>query len=100
MTRSSLERRDTIQEVEKTGDATGITEPGSKGSLWPTLRPEGPSVFRWAVWEMAKVAKQTLADAGITAEDPAALSPHQAAMRSTDESAKPRRLPEHGPLGR
>ena len=23
---------------------------------WPTLRQEGPTVFRWAVWEMAKVA--------------------------------------------
>src|ERR1700709_2491746 len=25
---------------------------------WPTLRQEGPAVFRWAVWEMAKVAKE------------------------------------------
>lgn len=95
MTRSSLEMRDTIQEVEKTGDATGITEPGSKGSLWPTLRQEGPSVFRWAVWEMAKVAKQTLADAGITADDLAAFIPHQANMRIIDEFAKQLRLPEH-----
>ena len=27
---------------------------------WPTLRQEGPTVFRWAVWEMVKVARQAL----------------------------------------
>ena len=26
-------------------------------SPWPTLRQEGQTVFRWAVWEMAKVAR-------------------------------------------
>jgi 3-oxoacyl-[acyl-carrier-protein] synthase-3 len=25
---------------------------------WPTLRQEGPTVFRWAVWEMVKVARR------------------------------------------
>jgi len=34
-------------------------------SEWPTLVQEGQSVFRWAVWEMAKVAKQALAEAGL-----------------------------------
>ncbi|NLB47721.1 MAG: beta-ketoacyl-ACP synthase 3, partial [Microbacteriaceae bacterium] len=27
---------------------------------WPTLRQDGQSVFRWAVWQMAKVARETL----------------------------------------
>ena len=45
MTRSSIEMRNIIQEVERTGDATAIVEPGSQGSVWPTLRQEGPSVF-------------------------------------------------------
>src|SRR5699024_11436062 len=69
MTRSSLEMRDIIEEDERTGDATAITEPGSLGGIWPTLRQEGPSVFRWAVWEIAKVAKQAMPNAGVAAED-------------------------------
>lgn len=94
MTRSNIEMRDIIREVETTGDATAITEPGSKGSVWPTLRQEGPSVFRWAVWEMAKVAKQTLADAGVEAEELVAFIPHQANMRIIDEFAKQLKLPD------
>lgn len=61
---------------------------------WPTLRQEGPSVFRWAVWEMAKVARQALEVAGITADDLAAFIPHQANMRIVDEFAKQLKLPE------
>ncbi|GAA3746459.1 ketoacyl-ACP synthase III [Leifsonia bigeumensis] len=61
---------------------------------WPTLRQEGQTVFRWAVWDMAKVAKQALADAGITADDLAAFIPHQANMRIIDEFAKQLKLPE------
>lgn len=100
MTRSTIEVRNIIQEVEKTGDATAIVEPGSQGSVWPTLRQEGPSVFRWAVWEMAKVAKQTLADAGVGPEDLVAFLPHQANMRIIDEFAKQLKLPEHVAIGR
>ncbi|SFR36192.1 beta-ketoacyl-ACP synthase III [Microbacterium azadirachtae] len=61
---------------------------------WPTLRQEGPTVFRWAVWEMAKVAKQALEQAGIEASDLAAFIPHQANMRIIDEFAKQLKLPE------
>ena len=61
---------------------------------WPTLRQEGPSVFRWAVWDMAKVAKEALVTAGITADDLAAFIPHQANMRIIDEFAKQLGLPE------
>ncbi|GAA3646125.1 beta-ketoacyl-ACP synthase III [Microbacterium marinilacus] len=61
---------------------------------WPTLRQEGPTVFRWAVWEMAKVAKQALEAAGVTADDLAAFIPHQANMRIVDEFAKQLGLPE------
>lgn len=63
-------------------------------SQWPTLRQEGQTVFRWAVWDMAKVAKQALAAAGITSEDLAAFIPHQANMRIIDEFAKQLKLPE------
>ena len=60
---------------------------------WPTLRREGQTVFRWAVWDMAKVAKQALDAAGITAADLAAFIPHQANMRIIDEFAKQLKLP-------
>jgi 3-oxoacyl-[acyl-carrier-protein] synthase-3 len=61
---------------------------------WPTLRQEGQTVFRWAVWDMAKVAKQALDAAGITPADLAAFIPHQANMRIIDEFAKQLKLPE------
>ena len=61
---------------------------------WPTLRQDGQTVFRWAVWEMAKVAKQALAASGITVDDLAAFVPHQANMRIIDEFAKLLKLPE------
>ncbi|MFM9481445.1 3-oxoacyl-ACP synthase, partial [Streptomyces scabiei] len=41
-------------------DAVGmnhtLTEFRDGVAPWPTLRQEGPTVFRWAVWEMVKVA--------------------------------------------
>jgi len=61
---------------------------------WPTLRQEGQTVFRWAVWDMAKVAKQALEVAGVEASDLAAFIPHQANMRIVDEFAKQLGLPE------
>jgi 3-oxoacyl-[acyl-carrier-protein] synthase-3 len=61
---------------------------------WPTLRQEGQTVFRWAVWDMAKVAKEALEVAGITANDLAAFIPHQANMRIIDEFAKLLDLPD------
>jgi 3-oxoacyl-[acyl-carrier-protein] synthase III len=67
---------------------------------WPTLRQEGQTVFRWAVWEMAKVAQRALDAAGITADDLAAFVPHQANMRIIDELAKQLKLPAHVAIGR
>jgi 3-oxoacyl-[acyl-carrier-protein] synthase-3 len=66
-----------------------------KGDVdWPTLRQEGQTVFRWAVWEMAKVAKRALDEAGITSAQLAAFIPHQANMRIIDEFAKQLALPD------
>jgi 3-oxoacyl-[acyl-carrier-protein] synthase III len=79
-------------------DAVGMT-----GSLlnfrdgtgsWPTLVQEGQSVFRWAVWEMVKVAKQALEVAGVKPEELSALVTHQANERIIDEMAKQLALPE------
>ncbi|PSL39392.1 3-oxoacyl-[acyl-carrier-protein] synthase III [Labedella gwakjiensis] len=69
-------------------------------AVWPTLRQEGQTVFRWAVWEMAKVAQQAIDEAGITADDLAAFIPHQANMRIIDEFAKQLKLPEHVAIAR
>ncbi|NEM90319.1 beta-ketoacyl-ACP synthase III [Galbitalea soli] len=67
---------------------------------WPTLRQEGQTVFRWAVWDMAKVAQRALDAAGITSDDLAAFIPHQANMRIIDEFAKQLKLPAHVVIGR
>jgi 3-oxoacyl-[acyl-carrier-protein] synthase-3 len=67
---------------------------------WPTLRQEGQTVFRWAVWEMAKVAKRALDEAGITSDQLAAFIPHQANMRIIDEFAKQLALPESVAIAR
>ena len=61
---------------------------------WPTLVQEGQSVFRWAVWEMVKVAKEALEVAGVKPEELAALVTHQANERIIDEMAKQLALPE------
>ena len=64
------------------------------GAPWPTLRQDGPTVFRWAVWEMAKKAREALDAAGIEPGDLAAFIPHQANMRIIDEFAKQLKLPD------
>ncbi|MGJ0204579.1 beta-ketoacyl-ACP synthase 3 [Leucobacter sp. gxy201] len=61
---------------------------------WPTLRQDGQTVFRWAVWEMAKVARRTLEVSGVEPGELAAFIPHQANMRIIDEFAKQLKLPD------
>ncbi len=63
-------------------------------AAWPTLRQDGPTVFRWAVWEMAKVARSALEAAGIEPGDLGAFIPHQANLRIIDEFARQLRLPD------
>lgn len=63
------------------------------GAEQPTIRQEGQTVFRWAVWEMVNVAKRALEAAGISADQLAAFVPHQANMRIIDEFAKQLGLP-------
>ena len=85
-------------------DAVGmnhtLTEFRDGVAPWPTLRQEGPTVFRWAVWEMVKVARQALEEAGVQASDLAAFVPHQANMRIIDEFAKQLKLPDSVVIGR
>ncbi|MFG2904816.1 beta-ketoacyl-ACP synthase III [Kitasatospora sp. NPDC048286] len=67
---------------------------------WPALKMDGQPVFRWAVWEMAKVAQQALDAAGITADQLGAFIPHQANMRITDAMIKALKLPDSVPVAR
>ncbi|GAA2504302.1 ketoacyl-ACP synthase III [Streptomyces thermolineatus] len=67
---------------------------------FPAITQEGQAVFRWAVWEMAKVAQQALDAAGITAADLDVFIPHQANMRIIDSMIKALKLPEHVAVAR
>ena len=70
------------------------------GNTWPTLRQEGASVFKWAVWQMAPVADKAMAAAGVTAQDIEVFIPHQANMRIIDQMIKQLKLPESVVIGR
>ncbi|MET3718561.1 MULTISPECIES: beta-ketoacyl-ACP synthase III [unclassified Arthrobacter] len=94
MTRSMLDVRDlsmAARQSDESGDFALLEE---AQELYPTLRQDGQTVFRWAVWEMAKMAAQALEAAGVKAEDLVAFIPHQANMRIIDEMAKKLKLPE------
>lgn len=73
---------------------------GGQPEKFPALRQEGQTVFRWAVFEMAKVAQQALDAAGITADQLDAFIPHQANMRIIDSMIKALKLPEHVAIAR
>ncbi|WP_066944443.1 ketoacyl-ACP synthase III [Streptomyces lushanensis] len=61
---------------------------------FPAITQEGQAVFRWAVFEMAKVAQQALDAAGISSEDLDVFIPHQANMRIIDSMVKTLKLPD------
>ena len=61
---------------------------------WPDIAQEGQRVFRWAVYEVANVAKKAIEAAGIKSEDLGAFIPHQANERIIDSLAKSIELPE------
>src|SRR3954454_546469 len=66
----------------------------------PHLVMQGNAVFRWAVYEMAKTAQETLDPSGITVEDLDVFVPHQANMRIIDAMARAMKLPEHVRIAR
>ncbi len=59
---------------------------------------EGTSVFRWAAFEMGKVATQALERAGVAMEDLGAFIPHQANGRINEVIARSIKLPESVPV--
>ncbi|MEZ0091674.1 beta-ketoacyl-ACP synthase III [Streptacidiphilus sp. EB129] len=101
-------QKDVISQTEawdtafgKPDAVNGAGEAAAEGhGKWPALRMEGQTVFRWAVWDMAKVAQQALDAAGITADQLGAFIPHQANMRITDAMIKALKLPDSVPVAR
>jgi 3-oxoacyl-[acyl-carrier-protein] synthase III len=79
---------------DKVGMTNSLIDFRDGKAPWPTLVQEGQSVFRWAVWEMAKVAAEALEAAGLEVSDLAALVTHQANERIIDELAKQLGVPE------
>lgn len=86
-------RADTIGQTQDWQDAV-------KAGQWPTLRQEGPTVYKWASFQMAPVARQAMAAAGVTADQIQAFVPHQANMRIIDQLIKQLKLPEGIAVGR
>ncbi|MEU6483968.1 ketoacyl-ACP synthase III [Streptomyces sp. NPDC046887] len=82
------------------GDASKLPLDGRGEVKFPAITQEGQAVFRWAVFEMAKVAQQALDAAGITAADLDVFIPHQANMRIIDSMVKTLKLPEHVTVAR
>lgn len=67
---------------------------------WPTLRQDGPTVFKWASFQMAPIAAKAMAEAGVTADDIQVFVPHQANTRIIDQVVKQLGLPETVVVGR
>ncbi|MCX2971244.1 MULTISPECIES: ketoacyl-ACP synthase III [Streptomyces] len=74
--------------------------PAEQVGKFPAIRQEGQTVFRWAVYEMAKVAQQALDAAGLTAQELDVFIPHQANLRIIDSMVKTLGLPEHVAVAR
>ncbi|MDT3400043.1 ketoacyl-ACP synthase III [Streptomyces sp. B1866] len=73
---------------------------GGQDLPFPALTQEGQAVFRWAVYEMAKVAQTALAEAGVSVADLDVFIPHQANMRIIDSMVKTLKLPDHVTVAR
>ena len=78
--------------IRQTHSWTELREDPSLG--WPTLRQDGPTVFKWASFQMAPVAEKAMAEAGVTAQDIQVFIPHQANMRIIDQMKKQLGLPD------
>jgi 3-oxoacyl-[acyl-carrier-protein] synthase-3 len=92
---SDGEQFDLIRQKEDWRDVVEQERPSM-----PHLVMQGNAVFRWAAFEMAKVAQQTLDRSGISADDLDVFVPHQANMRIIDAMARSMKLPERVKIAR
>ncbi|GAA3888021.1 beta-ketoacyl-ACP synthase III [Streptomyces sedi] len=84
--------------IEQTASWLELRE--DPGRSFPALTMRGQQVFRWAVYEMAKAARDALDVAGVTADQLDAFVPHQANLRIVEALAKAIGLPENVPIAR
>jgi 3-oxoacyl-[acyl-carrier-protein] synthase III len=92
---SDGEQFDLIRQREDWRDVLASDNP-----RMPHMLMQGNAVFRWAAFEMAKVAQEALDRAGITVDDLDVFVPHQANMRITDAMARALKLPPHVAIAR
>jgi 3-oxoacyl-[acyl-carrier-protein] synthase III len=92
---SDGEQSDLIRQREDWRDVVASENP-----RMPHLTMQGNAVFRWAAFEMAKVAHETLDRTGISVEDLDVFVPHQANMRIVDAMARSMKLPDHVAIAR
>jgi 3-oxoacyl-(acyl-carrier-protein) synthase III len=78
--------------IRQTEDWRDVVAAGSADM--PHLVMQGREVFRWAAFEMAKVATETLERSGLAPADLDVFVPHQANMRITDAMARAMKLPD------
>lgn len=100
---SEGDKSETIKQTVSWEEYRASRRPGGDGPeerkaleeiRFPAITQEGQAVFRWAVFEMAKVAQEALDAAGISAEELDVFIPHQANMRIIDSMVKTLKLPE------
>ncbi len=92
---SDGEQFDLIRQREDWRDVLASDNP-----RMPHMLMQGNAVFRWAAFEMAKIAQEALDRAGITVDDLDLFIPHQANMRITDAMARALKLPPHVAIAR
>ncbi|MFL6134413.1 MAG: beta-ketoacyl-ACP synthase III [Nocardioidaceae bacterium] len=92
---SDGEQFDLIRQKEDWRDVLKMEKPSM-----PHLVMQGNAVFRWAAFEMAKVAQQTLDRTGVNVDDLDLFVPHQANMRIIDAMARAMKLPDHVKVAR
>ncbi|GAB2475314.1 beta-ketoacyl-ACP synthase III [Xylanimonas ulmi] len=78
--------------IRQTHSWTDLRADASLG--WPTLRQDGPTVFKWASFQVGKFAQAAMDAAGVGPADIDVFAPHQANMRIIDQMAKQLKLPQ------
>lgn len=89
---------DQLQAINMTQNWLEFQENGYDN--FPAISMNGQQVFRWAVSEMARVCRESLDKAGISAADLDAFIPHQANNRITDALVRALDLPESVTIAR
>jgi 3-oxoacyl-[acyl-carrier-protein] synthase-3 len=92
---SDGEQFDLIRQREDWRDVVASDSP-----QMPHLVMQGNAVFRWAAFEMAKIAQAALDRSGISVDDLDVFVPHQANMRIIDAMARSLKLPDSVTIAR